>query len=339
MTIFPRKSSFFLIFCIIVFSVPNANATPCVGKFTNPINDICWSCIFPLSIGNTKYFNKRGDNADRVPAVKICKSTKCASAPCPCLVVGYWEPARLADVTRTPYCMVSLGGITFGSQAKKHGGVARKANSESQKHSFYHTHWYMYPLIYWMELLMDHVVCYDKMSFDLFYMSEFDPLWSNDELNLILNPEAVLFGNPIAQAVCALDCAKASIPKQFGLNPLFWCAGCNGSMYPYGGFVESHVGGVQASSLIVERLIARLHRVGLAWATSGPTAICDKHILPLIKKDQYKLQMTYPRANTSGLFTCNPIGRTTSLWQAGRELPANGEDFAYLVFRKRNCCI
>ena len=49
--------------------------------------------------------------------------------------------------------------------------------------------------------------------------------------------------------------------------------------------------------------------------------------------------MTYPRANTSGLFTCNPIGRTTSLWQAGREFPANGEDFAYLVFRKRNCCI
>lgn len=27
-----------------------ANAT-CHGKFVNPITDVCWSCLFPLSIG------------------------------------------------------------------------------------------------------------------------------------------------------------------------------------------------------------------------------------------------------------------------------------------------
>ncbi|WP_299160117.1 TraU family protein, partial [Accumulibacter sp.] len=25
-------------------------------------------------------------------------------------------------------------------------------------------------------------------------------------------------------------------------------------------------------------------------------------------------------------------------WGAGREFPFEGEDFAYMVFRKRNCC-
>lgn len=35
---------------------------------------------------------------------------------------------------------------------------------------------------------------------------------------------------------------------------------------------------------------------------------------------------------------CQPLGRSTTLWGAGREFPFEGEDFAYQVFRKRNCC-
>jgi len=27
------------------------------------------------------------------------------------LAIGFWEPVRLVDVTRTPFCMVGLGGI------------------------------------------------------------------------------------------------------------------------------------------------------------------------------------------------------------------------------------
>jgi len=26
-------------------------AAPCYGKFPNPFTDVCWKCIFPLSIG------------------------------------------------------------------------------------------------------------------------------------------------------------------------------------------------------------------------------------------------------------------------------------------------
>lgn len=35
---------------------------------------------------------------------------------------------------------------------------------------------------------------------------------------------------------------------------------------------------------------------------------------------------------------CQPLGRSTIRWGAGREFPFEGEDFAYMVFRKRNCC-
>ena len=53
------------------------------------------------------------------------------------------------------------------------------------------------------------------------------------------------------------------------LDALFWCAGCQGGMYPLTGNVAAHVGGVQASLLAAERLVYRLHRLGLAWGTSG----------------------------------------------------------------------
>ena len=29
----------------------------------------------------------------------------------------------------------------------------------------------------------------------------------------------------------------------------------------------------------------------------------------------------------------------TVLWGAGKEYPVRGEDFAFMLFRKRNCCV
>ncbi|RZL71845.1 MAG: conjugal transfer protein, partial [Sphingomonas sp.] len=34
---------------------PRAEAqSKCSGKFVNPITDVCWSCLFPLSVGGLK---------------------------------------------------------------------------------------------------------------------------------------------------------------------------------------------------------------------------------------------------------------------------------------------
>ena len=49
-----------------------------------------------------------------------------------------------------------------------------------------------------MEVVTDFP-CLERGSFDLAYLTEVDPLWNDDELTLILlNPDAVLFANPIA---------------------------------------------------------------------------------------------------------------------------------------------
>jgi len=104
--------------------------------------------------------------------------------------------------------MVNMGGLQLGNSTIGYGIHGAKESSQAQQ-SFYQVHWYVYPVIYWLELLVDFL-CLEKQSFDVAYITELDPLWNEDELSFILNPEAVLFGNPIAQAACAADCAAGA---------------------------------------------------------------------------------------------------------------------------------
>jgi conjugal transfer pilus assembly protein TraU len=231
--------------------------------------------------------------------------------------------------------MVSMGGLKLGNSIHHYGIHGARGEARAQN-SFYHVHWYVYPVIYWLELLVDFV-CLEQQSFDVAYLTEFDPLWDDDELSFILNPEAVVFANPLAQAACAADCAAAS--SGFPLDALFWCGGCQGSLYPFTGNNAAHNSGVQSSLLMVQRMMAKLHRELLLWGTIGKEGLCQKYPMPTIKKSQYKTQMTYPRPTTRGPMACNPLGRTEVFWGAGREFPYKGEDFGYLIWRKRNCCV
>lgn len=180
-------------------------------------------------------------------------------------------------------------------------------------------------------------LCLEMVSVDVAYLTEFDPFWNDDTKSAILNPEALLFGSLIAQGSCIADCIQSS--TGLPADSLFWCSGCQGSLYPYTGNVGAQNGGVQGSSLLVGRMIAKLHRELLAWNTWGKPMVtkkCSKYARPLIEKSAYRYQMTYPISETS---QCKRIGQTEILWQSGREFPIKGEDFAYLLWRKRDCCL
>jgi conjugal transfer pilus assembly protein TraU len=251
--------------------------------------------------------------------------------------VGFWEPARIAEITRTPFCFVALGGVKLGGDSLKVPRAARYTKEGKTTASFYQAHWYKNPVLFYLEILTDNV-CLEEGGFDIAYMTELDPLWNDSELTSIINPDVFLFANPIAQAVCAADCLAAT--AGFSRPELFWCAGCNGLMYPLGGNLSAHVGGVQASSLLMQRLTAKMHREGLTWAAKGPDGLCGYYPQPLMDKTNYKSQMIYPVPNTAKITgrCCQPYGRTTTVWGAGKEFPYKGEDFAYQIFRKRNCC-
>ncbi|NRB10871.1 MAG: TraU family protein [Rickettsiaceae bacterium] len=327
-----------LILAFVMPTVSKANLT-CKGRFVNPITDICWSCVLPISIGGFQIgkgsMPRKRDT--RNPNSPLCMCHK-GYAEVPGVTIGFWEPVRLIDVTRTPYCMVNLGGIEFGKNQKKISSHRRRGGDSSR--SFYHIHYYVYPLIYWLELLTDFA-CLEKSTFDVSYMSEFDVTWNDPKLQSLMNPEAILFGNILAQGACALDCGAASF--HLPIDSMFWCAGCHGNMYPLSGANSDHVGGVQNSSLLAIRLLNKIHRTGLARKTATSDAsihgeICRKPIAMRLPKSQYKLQLTYPRTSSKGL-GCWPIGLTDMAYSPGNEYPYEGEDWGYLLWRKKNCCL
>jgi conjugal transfer pilus assembly protein TraU len=333
------KSLKFIILVLFFSQHSFAETGKCVGKFIDPIADICWSCVFPISIGGSKIKSGSNRRDTKNPSNIVCGCTQ-NNIPRVGITVGFWEPVRLIDITRKPLCLVNMGGINLGydryqgSYSKAHDG------NETNQHSFYHTHLYIYPVIAWLKLITDLGCVTKGESMDLAYMSEYDPTYKNDAN--FLNPEVYLFANPIAQIACSADCISATI----GLpqDGLFWCAGCLGSIYPFSGNVTSHVGGVQASSLLSVRTLAKLHRMGLSRKTATSDGklngeLCSNQFAPKIIKSQYRLQMTYPISATSGSLSCNALGMSDTLYNSGKEFPYKGEDFGYLVWRKKNCCL
>ena len=159
---------------VTVALTPRAEAAPtCTGKFVNPITDVCWSCLFPLSIGGLSIW--KGSRPDpQNPSFPLCA---CGS-PIPRIgiSVGFWEPVRLVDVTNKAWCFPNLGGIRLNPGfAIGNGHVQGRSQigGKAQNSSQWQSHYYVYPLLYWMEILTDFL-CFEQTTFDVAYVTEIE---------------------------------------------------------------------------------------------------------------------------------------------------------------------
>lgn len=236
----------------------------------------------------------------------------------------------MTDVARSPGCMVNLGGFTV-NLGKMGMGTAKKDDKQVNG-AFYHVHWYKYPLTYWLNIITS-LGCLQGGDLDIGYLSEIDPTWGDSALTSILNPEAVIFANPIAQGACAAD-AVASAAKT-SVDALFWCAGSQGSMYPFNGWVSNESSPLQSSVLVSERMAFKLHRQGQIMESVGEDKkVCFEYPSPIIPKTRWRYQMVnmYP-----DVAQCHPFGRTVMRWETGRNPPNTKKNYGYLLWRKRNC--
>jgi conjugal transfer pilus assembly protein TraU len=318
-------------FAVACFS-QSSIANTCVGKFPNPITDICWECMYPITIASTTLISDGQEDTPN-PSEALCT---CGNPPTVGVPVSFWEPMRRVEVVRQPFCMVSLGGVDLGVGVNA-PAAGNHTNDDGTTTAFYQVHWYIDPLLFYLQAVLDDK-CLDNEGFDMSYPTELDPLWNDDEGTRLVNPDLYLFLNIPASAACAADCVTAT--AGFPSNTLYWCAGCQGDLYPLDGNVSAAIGGVETSMLLAERMTAKLQREGLMAAASGPDGMCGYYPQIIMDKTNYKYQMLYPIPQTAQIAgkCCQPLGRTTVLWGAGKEFPYIGEDFVYEVFRKRNCC-
>lgn len=374
------------LFCLIFFfsSVGQA-ATTVAGadKFTCPsagllgsglFSKVCWDCLLPISLYSFELvgggYPKPADAASEV----FCKCDFAKKGLAALgLPVSAWFPARVIELVRKPYCSPMLSGTTLLKGATLYGTNKPRAEGldfgDGQK-VFKNAHYWSFPLLAILELLQSTTCNTDGyVSVDMINMSEVDPTWSEDVLGFFMVPESILFGNPIAVGACATECAVETVNPNLSYtsfaDSLFWCASCDGGIYPFSGHIGPGSGNpLQASSLMAVKQLAVLHRRGLARKTVGKDNMCGGTIYPFIPKSQYRMSMVFPVAESASCsnpsdagslsggsislpsmnicsstgICCHPIGQTYYKWGLGRNIPGL-EDQVYMVYRFTDCCV
>ena len=310
----------------------------CQGRFINPISDISWASIFPLTIGKVPVIpSALGLPDTQNPTSPVVGCTMEAPPYYRIgMTLGYWEPYALTDVTRIPYCMVNMGfQMSMGINQQQIGGdsIATGAN-ETNDSQFFHVHWYKYPVIFWLQLI-ESAACLSNDNFDIGYMSELDPLWDDEVAAFVMNPEAILFGNPIAQLACIPESVLTSTNMSLPIDALFWCAGSQGSMYPLTGGVSHNYSDVSNAALLTERMNFKMHREGLITETVGQwPAVCHQYYTPILPKSRYRYQWSNVVPEP---YISHPYTTTTVISESGKNNPSSADNYGLVNFRKRNC--
>lgn len=300
--------------------------------------DICWACLFPIKVGGIPI--TPGEAPSGASKMNLCLCQKGTSGIfTPGVVISMWEPARLVELVRRPGCSPALGGVTLNMGSKRSYGRLRQDNNTATGQaagSFYHAHYYAFPLLQILDLYMPTKCNADGyLDFDIISFTEIDPTWINGTLAFFQHPESAAVANPIAIAACAAESTALAAGQQ-PIDAMWWCTGTWGGIYPLAGVTQAQDSN-RTTALDAARLLAQNHRRGLARRSMGDEYVCKAGIYPTIPKSQYKMTQFTPKAQTQeGMW----LGETPYLWDGGpaRHTPGTGNDALYMLWRWTDCC-
>lgn len=316
------------IFIFLIFMQVNlfAVCAPTGALTVDIILKADYTAMFPLRIAGIPIVPGRIQDVGGSVSSPIC----ICKDPIPRIgiPVSFFEPSRLIEVVKDPYCFPSMGfGLTTSGGTL--GGTSGDDGSGNQS-TFYQAHYYIFPIYALLELLTDFI-CLQMTGFDMAYLTEVDPLWNNDTLSAILNPEALLFGNPVSNLACIADAVTSAVFEP--IDALFWCKGSWGNAYPLTGQTGGD-GYVEGGASVAASLIYKLHRQLVLWGSWGQAGLCGYYPAPIWRKSAYRLQIVTPIPS----LYATTIGTTGMLWSFGKNPPFVGDNFSYLLFKKRECC-
>ena len=316
------------IFIFLIFMQVNlfAVCAPTGALTVDIILKADYTAMFPLRIAGIPIIPGRIQDVGGSVSSPIC----ICKDPIPRIgiPVSFFEPSRLIEVVKDPYCFPSMGfGLTTSGGTL--GGTSGDDGSGNQS-TFYQAHYYIFPIYALLELLTDFI-CLQMTGFDMAYLTEVDPLWNNDTLSAILNPEALLFGNPVSNLACIADAVTSAVFEP--IDALFWCKGSWGNAYPLTGQTGGD-GYVEGGASVAASLIYKLHRQLVLWGSWGQAGLCGYYPAPIWRKSAYRLQIVTPIPS----LYATTIGTTGMLWSFGKNPPFVGDNFSYLLFKKRECC-
>lgn len=314
-----------LVFMALLWLPVSSVQAECKGDPINPFTDIGWSCIFPMTIAGVSVASGNGEEnpSSYDNPVCTCAVSKVTTIG---LKTSFWEPKRIIDTAADAFCMVPLGASLKAANSGTLGGSWGR-NSSGGK-AFAQAHYYIFPAWHILNMFYD-IPCLEDEGFDVAMMTEVMPQWNNEILSLLIQPESILFANPVAAIACSADAAATVVGMPIG--SMYWCMGSWGSAYPLAGSITS-TDFMEANAGIAARAIYLAGRLGMLWTSSDDG--CYTAPNPIWRKDHYKLQVARPVRSP----TCIPIGRTGMLWDAGKH-DLRKDNFMWIMFEKKDCCM
>ncbi len=315
---------------VIPVTAGPASAICAGGSFLNPVTDVCWECVFPLSIAGIEVMP--GPYENNLPDLSKAPICTCPAPP-PLfwrigIPVSFWEPARVIETVKDPYCFPTIGLDLGMSAGLQRGTNIVKSDHTDTEFTFTQAHQLIAPWWSVMELLTDFA-CVEHSGFDVAVLTELQPEWQSDLLSFIIQPEALLFANPIARIACAADAVSTN--AGYSLSPEFWCIGSGGAAYPMTGHAgDQNV--LQANNTAAARML---------YKTARELALCDTAIglcscvpTPVWIKHNYRSHIAKPVPDV----WCHPFGRSSLIWGWAKNPPVIGDNFSWQIFRRRSCC-
>lgn len=305
----------------------------CVGTTFNPMTETDWNNLYPIVVMGVPTGTPYPQSPMHfVPPVCVCPGA--FGIPSYGIGVTWWEPMYLSEIARTAGCLSSMGGMNVlsGYSALSSEQSAARNNTGDSVNRM-QVHWYDYPLFSMLDMF-ESMTCKTMSNYTLGWMSEIDPTWQNDLWGVVFSPESALFANPLAQGACAIDAVASS--AGFTMDPLFWCAGSWGSVYPMTGNASEHNSPFTTNNLVQAKFLARQHRIGVLWQTIGPTAICTTHPNPIWVKGQYRIDQVGPIPRFG---VPVPIGSAGLLQFPTTANPPTMENTNNLIWQGKQCCM
>jgi conjugal transfer pilus assembly protein TraU len=315
-----------------------AVAVLCMGRaearcndddFINPVSDIVWDCIFPISIMGIPL-----DFGDHPP------DNQSSGIFCQCtgqgiygigFLVGFWEPARMIDTVKDPWCFPGLGmDMDLGEVGWGYYGGGSYSHKATRNIAFQHYHWYVMPIWAMLDLFTDIPCISDETTFDLAVVSEVMPQWADDFTAEEYYPETSLMANPYTVLACIADAAASAVQRP--IDFLYWCMGAWGTTYPMTGHItaKDYVAanaGIAAKAMYSQARVAQLADRAVDY--------CGASYMPMWVKSHWRIQEVDPIADNR----CHLIGHPGIIWTHKKNKVVGGDNFSWVVFRKVECCV
>lgn len=270
------------------------------------------------------------------------------------VTMSFWNNVGMIDTSSIPYCFpqlgqyLDLGGAVGGSLEALTGkaGIGganqfgkRSSGGKQKGDQFISAHTHFASFTNLMKIVSDAIfsMCFSAdMATNISpQMSEVFFWWQNDEWGVLKNPEALLVANPIATAACMAESLSVSILGT-SLDPLFWCMGSWGLLYP----ITMNVGSgtpLTSYAMLAARNLSERFQLAMLMDTTGYQMLngyCQPYPTYFIPKKDVNIYPIWPQKFDNRF----PLGYPSEIWGFGLDNPANIGVMTWMVYQKRDCC-